>query len=326
MIIAAASITTIIITGTVIYFQYFARRRLIVSTTTSLYDTGLLNIIEEKFEKKYPVDLNFIPVGTGAAIENAKRGDADLILVHSPKLERFFLEEGYGVCRKIIAYNFFAIVGPESDPAGIKETNTTEALKKIAEYGEGHTTKIRSSLPIWISRGDNSGTHNKEQSLWTTAGFDYTEISNKPWYDNAETGMGGTLLKAEEFSAYTLTDIGTYLKYVKDGRISLEVLVAETKDLLNVYSAIAVNQTKHFSVNFEDAITFIKFLISDEGQQLIENYGKNEYNQSLFYGAVQLLKQNSSLPIILWIKDYAFINGYECPPKYRDNRHPELYS
>ncbi|MEM3536593.1 MAG: substrate-binding domain-containing protein [Candidatus Bathyarchaeia archaeon] len=326
MIIAAASITAILIAGTAIYYKYFAKRRLIVSTTTSLYDTGLLNYIEEKFEGKYPIDVIFIALGTGAAIENAKRGDADLILVHSPKLEKSFLEEGYGVSRKIIAYNFFIIVGPESDPAGIKGLNATEALKKIAAYGENHPTE-----KIWVSRYDNSGTHNKEQSLWEAAGFNYPEISDetKTWYVRAYAGMGKTLLTAEEFSAYTLADVGTYLKYFKDGSITLTGLISESRDLLNVYSAIAVNQTKCPNVNFEDAITFIKFLISDEGQQLIENYGKEEYGRSLLYGAVQPLTQNSQ-PIASWIMDYAFIkdgiNNYECPPKYRDSRHPELYS
>jgi len=329
MIITAASLTIILIAGTTIYYKYFARRRLIVSTTTSLYDTGLLNYIEKNFESKYPIDITFIALGTGAAIETAKRGDADLILVHSPKLEKSFLEEGYGVSRKIIAYNFFIIVGPESDPAGIKGLNATEALRRIAVYGNEHPTE-----KVWVSRFDNSGTHNKEQSLWEAAGFDYAEISEKSWYVRAYAGMGQTLLMAEEllargFSVYTLADKGTYLKYSKYGRVTLTELVSESKDLLNVYSAIAVNQTKCPDVNFEDAITFIKFLISEEGQQLIEDYGKEEYGQSLFYGAVQPLTQHQDSQITQWIKDYAFIkdgtNSYECPPKYRDGRHLELY-
>lgn len=315
MLMAAVLITAILIAGTVIYYRYFARRRLIVSTTTSLYDTGLLNYLEEKFESKYPIDVTFISAGTGQAIETAKRGDADLILVHSPKLEESFLEEGCGVSRKIFAYNFFVIVGPESDPAKVTGLNATEALKRIAAYGESSQTQ-----KVWVSRFDNSSTHNKEQSLWTAAGFNYTEISNKPWYYRASAGMGETLLMAEEFSAYTLADVGTYTKYVTDDRISLCKLIAESRDLLNVYSAIAVNQTRCPNVNFEDAITFIKFLISSEGQQLIEDYG-----QSLFYGAVELLKENSQTEIASWISD-AFIKGYECPPQYRDNRHAELYT
>lgn len=324
MLIVAASITAILIAGTVIYYTYFAKRRLVISTTTSLYDTGLLSYLEEKFESKYPIDLMFIPAGTGQALEIAKRGDASLILVHSPDLEKTFLEEEYGVSRKIFAYNFFVMVGPKSDPANVTEApNATEAFNRIAAYGENHQTQ-----KIWVSRFDNSGTHNKEQSLWKAANFDYTEISNRPWYYKACAGMGQTLLMAEEFSAYTLADTGTYLKYLKDRRITLTSLINESKDLLNVYSAIAVNQTKCPHVNFEDAITFMKFLISSEGQQLIENYGKEEYGQSLFYGAVKLLTQDLQ-PVASWIKNYAFLNHegqlYECPPQYIDNRHPELY-
>jgi len=320
MIIAASIITMIIIAGTIIYLHFFARRRLMISTTTSLDDTGLLAEIKKAFEAEFPITLNFIPVGTGIAIQQAQNGDVDLTLVHSPSMERTFLEEGYGVCRKIIAYNFFTIVGPQEDPAGIGQLNATEALKRIVEYGNRTQTG-----KVWVSRGDNSGTHQKEQSLWKSAGYNYTMISEESWYVSAGSGgMGQTLLMANEFSAYTLSDIGTYLKYFKDGRISLKALITEEKALLNVYSAIVVNQTRHPDINFNDAITFIGFLISDECQQLIENYGKSVYGQSLFYDAVQPLKQNASSQIVQWIKDYAFFNGSECPPEYR-NGHPELY-
>lgn len=321
MIIAAATITVIVIAGTLIYFQYFARKRLMISTTTSLYDTGLLDEIEKAYEAKYLVDLNFISVGTGIAIQHAQQGDVDLTLVHSPLLEKEFLTQGYGVCRKIIAYNFFTVVGPTADPAGIRGLNVTTALNKIAAYGRNQT-----STWAWISRGDGSGTHTKEQSLWKTAGFNYTIISTESWYASGGGKMGETLLKAEQFSVYTLADTGTYLKYFKDGSITLKALITEEKELLNVYSVIAVNQTCHPHVKFDDAITFIKYLISNEGQQLIENYGKNDYEQSLFYGAVQLLKYNStSSQIVQWIENYAFIDGAECPPQYIDG-HPELYS
>jgi tungstate transport system substrate-binding protein len=322
MIIAASAITMLTIAGTIIYLQYFARRRLMISTTTSLDDTGLLSEIKKAFEAKYPITLNFIPVGTGIAIEQAKNGDVDLTLVHSPSMEKTFLEQGYGVCRKIIAYNFFTIAGPQTDPAGIAELNTTEALKRIASYGRNQTDQ---KVKVWVSRGDNSGTHQKEKSLWTAASYNYTILSTESWYAGGGGKMGETLLKAEEFSAYTLSDIGTYLKYSKDSRITLKALITEEKALLNVYSVIAVNQTRHPDVNFNDTITFIKFLISNETQQLIENYGKNDYGQSLFHAAVQSLKQNSPSQIVQWIKDYAFFNGSECPQEYRDG-HPELYN
>jgi len=327
MVIIAAIATTMLVAGTVVYTQYFVRRRLVVSTTTSLYETGLLDEIEKTFEAKYQIDLQFVAVGTGVAIEQAQNGDVDAILVHSPSQEKTFLQEGYGVSRKIIAYNFFTIVGPESDAAGISGLNATEALKKIVEHGRNQTGKI------WVSRGDGSGTHAKEQSLWKAAGYNYTLISAESWYASAGSGMGETLLKAEQFSAYTLSDIGTYLKYYeKDHRITLISLIAERKELLNVYSAIAVNQTKHSHVNFDGAIVFMKFLISDECQQLIEDFGKSDYGQSgrLFHAVVQLISQNSTEQIVQWIRNYAFIKEgtelYECPPQYRDPRHPELYS
>jgi len=320
MLIISAIATALIIGGTLAYVKYFFRTRLLVSTTTSLYDTKLLDEIEKIFEAQYSIDLQFISVGTGIAIQQAQNGDVDVTLVHSPSLEKTFLEGGYGVCRKIIAYNFFTIVGPQSDPAGIEGSNVTEALKKIAAYGESQ------SGWAFVSRGDGSGTHSKEQSLWKAAGYNYTLISQESWYASASGGMGETLLKAEEFSAYTLSDIGTYLKYQKDGRISMKAIITEEYSLLNVYSVIAVNQTRHQHVNFNDAITFIKFLVSDECQQLIEDYGKNDYGQSgrLFHGAVQLLEQNPSPQIAQWIKQYAFFEGSECPQQYRDG-HPELY-
>jgi len=320
MIVVASAVTVVIIAGTLIYFQFFARRRLMISTTTSLDDTGLLSEIERVYEAKYLVDLNFIPVGTGIAIQQAQNGDVDLTLVHSPSLEKDFLTQGYGVCRKIIAYNFFTVVGPATDPANIRGLNVTAAFKKIAAYGRNQT-----GTWVWVSRGDGSGTHTKEQSLWKSAGFNYTLVSAESWYASGGGKMGETLLKAEQFSAYTLSDTGTYLKYSKDGRITLEAFITEEKALLNVYSAIAVNQTLHPQVKFDDAINFIKYLISDDGQQLIENYGKNDYGKSLFYGAVQPLKQNPPSQIVQWIKDYAFINGAECPPQCIDG-HPELYS
>jgi len=305
------------VAGTTYYFRASMRERVIVSTTTSLYDTGLLGAIETRFEAKYPIDLNFIAVGTGIAIQHAQRGDADLILVHSPTDELGFLTGGTGVNRKIIAYNFFGIVGSEADPAQIGDTAPLQALSKIVESGRNGTAK-------WVSRGDNSGTHAKEKSLWKDAGFNVTTLAKESWYINAGSGMGETLKKADYFSAYTLADMGTYLKYHRDGSISLRVLVEQEKDLLNVYSAIAVNQTLHPSVNFDGAITFMKFLVSDEGQQIIEQYGKDEYGQSLFYPAVRLLKENTDPTIAQWIREYAFFNGAECPSEYRKG-YPELY-
>ena len=170
------------IAGTTYYIGASPRRKLVVSTTTSLYDTELLDAIEDQFEAKYSIDLYFISVGTGLAIKHAERGDADMILVHAPSKELAFLESGYGSCRKIVAYNFFALVGPEADPADIKDLVPTEALSKIVEAGRDGTAK-------WISRGDDSGTHTKEKGLWTAAGFNWTLSSEIPGYDGVNYGV-----------------------------------------------------------------------------------------------------------------------------------------
>ncbi len=304
--------------GTTYYFTIIMRGKstLVVATTTSLYDTGLLDAIEKKFEEKYPIDVYFISVGTGQAIEHAKRGDADVILVHAPSSELQFLTEGYGLCRKIIAYNFFIIAGPENDPASIRGLNVTSALNRIVEMGRAGKVK-------WISRGDESGTHKKEQALWSLAGYSWVTLKEEEWFVESGTGMGKTLLIANEMEAYLLADIGTYLRYYKEGKINLKPLVKQDKDLLNVYSVIAVNPEKVGGVNFNNAIIFIKFLISSECQNLIANFKRNEYGQSLFYPAASLLKEGTN-PIVEWIKEYAFFNGEECPPEYWDD-HPELY-
>jgi len=330
IVIIASLITILIISGSWIYLEYFATRRLIISTTTSLYDTGLLDAIKDEFEKKYPLDISIISAGTGLAIQHAESGDADVVLVHSPSLETTFLTDGVGICRKIVAYNFFAIIGPATDPAHINGTTPVQALKQIVSYGRNQT--LHPSTPyVWVSRGDNSGTHSAEKTLWKKAGFNYTLVSKEAWYVSRQSGMGDTLMMADEYLGYTLTDMGTFLAYSKQGRIDLVPLVTQGKDLLNVYSVIAVkpstaaNKTVHSSINFRDSIAFIKYLISNEGQRMLENYGVSEYGQSLFYGAVQLLKQDPASQIAQWIRDYAFINGTECPTTYRYDQN-DLYS
>jgi len=330
LLIIAVLATTIVVAGTITYFTYLAKRRLIISTTTSLYDTGLLDEIEKNYEATHNVDINIIPAGTGIAIQHAQNGDADVILVHAPSQEKTFLEQGWGVNRKIIAYNFFTVVGPENDPAATKGKTTNTALRNIANYG-GNLTDQSGQTKIWVSRGDNSGTHTKEQSLWKAAGYNYTLISKEPWYASVGSGMGDTLNVASQKSAYTLSDIGTFLKFEKDGVISSVALLTEEKSLLNVYSVMAVNQTVpanqtlHDQINYNDAMDFIKYLTSAETQQFIENYGKADYGQSLFVGAVQPLKDNAPQLIVGWIQSAAFFDGSECPPQYR-NGFPELYT
>lgn len=293
------------------------KHSLVVSTTTSLFDTGVLDEIEKVFEVENPIDLYFISVGTGLAIQHARRGDADMILVHAPSQERAFLEEGYGVSRKIIAYNFFAIVGPEEDVAGIRGLPPKDALMKIVDKG-------RAGEAIWVSRGDDSGTHSKEKELWAAADFDYATLRDEDWYRESGTGMGKTLQIAEEFQAYTLTDMGTYLKYSKEGLITLEILVGEGEELLNVYSAIVVNPSTNADANFDDAITFVKFLVSNEGQAIFSDYGVDLYGSSLFLPAVELLREKTEPDIVIWIEAFAYIDGSECPPEYRADQE-DLY-
>ncbi|MGC8817741.1 MAG: substrate-binding domain-containing protein, partial [Candidatus Hadarchaeum sp.] len=204
--------------------SYRGSDRLTVSTTTSLYDTGLLDFIADRYLEVYQVKLDFIPMGTGQALEQARSGDVDAVLTHAPNLESQFLKENIVGVRKIIAYNFFIVVGPADDPAGIRGLNSVEAFRKIAEL-----------KAAWVSRGDNSGTNLKEMSLWKKAGI---EPTGQSWYLESGSGMGETLRIASERGAYTLTDTGTYFRYQKSGMINLAVLIDGGEDLLNVYSVM----------------------------------------------------------------------------------------
>jgi len=285
-------------------------RRLVVSTTTSLYDTGVIDMLEDAFEETHSLDLRFISVGTGLAIAHAERGDADMILVHAPGKELNFMEEGYGVNRKIIAYNYFTILGPPDDPAGIRGMDASEAMETLMEMG-------RKDESVWISRGDDSGTHSKEKTLWDQIGYEAPEASEEPWYLEAGTGMGKTLQITEERQGYTLSDMGTYLKYRESGLVSLEMMVASDPSLLNVYSAITVNPETVPGSGFEGAMEFIEFLVSEEVQTLIGEYGREEYGMSLFNPAVDVLETDVDPETAGWIVDMAFFEGSECPPRYR---------
>jgi tungstate transport system substrate-binding protein len=285
--------------------------KLTVATTTSLYDTGLLDLVEEAFERRYPgYDVVFISAGTGIALRYASRGDADAVLVHAPPKEFKFMKEGYGVNRRIIAYNFFLMVGPESDPAGINGLKAGEALIRIVEGG-------RAGKAIWVSRGDESGTHSKEKTLWEMAGFNPEELREETWYLEAGAGMGKTLLLADEKDAYTLSDLGTYLKYYGDGLIALKVHVGESKELLNIYSVMAVDPEKVKEVNFKAAMAFINFLTSEEGQNLLAQFGVEKYGKPLFNPAVKMLQEQKSSQVAQWIAEYGFLEGEECPVQYR---------
>lgn len=288
---------------------------LTVSTTTSLYETGLLDVLDTKFEEKYPaINVTFISQGTGLAIETAKRGDADMILVHDAVREKTFLEDGYGVNRKIIAYNFFVIVGPEDDPAYVEGMDPVDALLAIKDAGEEGDA-------IWVSRGDDSGTHAMEKRLWIAGGEDATELRETNWYLERGAGMTATLALANEEQAYTLCDMGSYLNNYVSGNIDLVILVQAGKETLNVYSALACDpQNPDLShVKFDESMKFIQFLVSDEVQDILADYGVDEFGQPLFNPAVEVLKDNTEPAIANWIKDAAFIDGSECPPDKRYN-------
>ena len=247
------------------------QQRLRVATTTSLYDTGLWGYLEPMFEEKYEVELDVMYAGTGKALEYGKRGDVDIITVHSKAREEQFIAEGYGVARVPFAYNYFLVVGPEADPAGIKGLSPEEAFQKLMGTGGGS----------FVSRGDDSGTHSKEKSIWKNAGYEYEEVQKAgTWYIEAGTGMGPTLMMASEKQAYTLTDVGTFLAY--QGKLELVPVVDRGDILLNVYSAIAVSLEIIPEARTEIANNLINFLTSPDIQELIANYGVEEYGRQLF--------------------------------------------
>ena len=247
------------------------QQRLRVATTTSLYDTGLWEYLEPVFEDKYGIELDIIYAGTGKALEYGRRGDVHVIIVHSKALEEQFIKDGYGVERVPFAYNYFLVVGPEADPAAIKDLTPGQAFKKL----------MQSASPNFISRGDDSGTHSKEKQIWKEAGYNYESVrSAGTWYIEAGAGMGPALMMAGEKQAYTLTDIGTYLAY--RGKLDLAPIVDTGAVLLNVYSAIAVNPEKSPGTGIEMANNLIRFLTSPQIQALIGNYGVENYGVSLF--------------------------------------------
>lgn len=257
--------------------------RLKLATTSSLYDTKLLDLIQTKYLEKYNVFVD--PTthgGTGMAITAGEKGDIDLLLIHDKPRELKFINDEHGLERRCIAYNYYNIVGPKDDPAGIKGLNSSQAFKAILEKGKADPSKVK-----FVSRGDGSGTHAQEQRIWKAAGFNYSsEINtsaNKDWYLDVGSPMGATLLLASEKSAYTLTDLSTFKAY--QGNLTLFPLIEGGADLLNVYVAIAVNPKKHPGVNCELANHFIDYLVSDEGQQLIADFGKEKYGQPLFFPA-----------------------------------------
>jgi len=255
--------------------QAVARDQLIVATTTSLNDSGLFeDVVLPAYAEIAPdVTVKVVAVGSGEAIAMAERGEADVLTVHSPAAEQEFMAAGYGTLRLQFAYNYFIVVGPESDPAGVAETTTAaEGFAAIAESGS-----------VFVSRGDESGTHSKELAIWESAGIE----PSGDWYLSTGQGMGETLRIASEKQGYTLTDTGTYL--AQKDTLDLVPLSPESDDLQNTYSVILIDQNLHTAINAAAAERLAQYLVSKEGQDAIAAYGEQEFGEPLFRPYAQTL-------------------------------------
>lgn len=237
-----------------------------LATTTSARDSGLLNVLLPVFERQDGIQVKVVAVGSGQALELGRRGDADLLLTHSPDDEKKFVEDGWGLNRRPLMHNDFIIVGPADDPAGIKSSKTAaDALRTIAE-----------KQGVFVSRGDESGTHKKEQAVWKAAGI-------KPqgdWYVSSGTGMALSLRMAHEKRGYILTDRGTFLSTGKE--IDLVIDYEGDPLLLNKYSVMVVNPARHPHVHNAEAMKCADFLVSPTGQGIIRTFGVEKYGQPLF--------------------------------------------
>jgi tungstate transport system substrate-binding protein len=243
-------------------------KTIILATTTSTQDTGLLDVLIPAFEKQSGYFVKTIAVGSGQAMAMGQKGEADVLLVHSPAAEKKFMDEGYGVRRQLVMHNDFIIVGPPEDPAKINGMkSSSEAFKKIA-----------SAETLFLSRGDNSGTNAKEKDVWKASGIN---PEGKPWYQQTGLGMGQTLNVAAEKKGYTLADRGTYLSLKKN--LGLDILVEGDPILLNIYHVIEVNPVKWPKVNAAGAKSFSDFMIAKETQEIIKSFGLDKYGSPLFF-------------------------------------------
>jgi len=251
-----------------------------IATTTSLDATGLLDALKSEFERRNPgVNVTWVAVGTGQALEIARRGDADLVLTHDRPLEDEFIRQGYGVHGVSFACNEFVVVGPPEDPAGVSQArDVVEAFRRVAEAGDR-------GLAVFVSRGDRSGTHLRELRIWDEAGVN---PRGRPWYRETGQGMSQTLVVADQLRAYTLVDAGTFAKFKE--RVGLRVLFRGDTRLLNVYRAILVNPERFPWVNHQLAFEFVRFLVSPEGQRIIAEYevGGVKLFQACFGGLSEL--------------------------------------
>jgi len=241
-------------------------KSVILSTTTSTQDSGLLDVLVPLFEKKTGYNLKTVSVGTGQALELSAKGEADVTLVHAPSLEKKYVADGKLLNRRLVMYNDFIIIGPTSDPAKVKSTKSSIQAMKLISGSQGR----------FVSRGDNSGTHNLEKSLWKQAGIE----PKGAWYIESGQGMGATLGIANDRSAYTITDRATYLAYQK--RLALAILLEGDKPLLNIYSVMEVNPANGPRTNQVGGKAFADFMVAPETQAVIKSFGLEKYGQPLF--------------------------------------------
>ena len=262
-------VMALIVAASVISAQAAPKQKnIILATTTSTQDTGLLDVLIPIFEKKTGYFVKTIAVGSGQAMAMGQKGEADVLLVHSPDAEKKFIADGFGVNRRLVMHNDFIIVGPAADPAKIKGTKSSAGALKL----------IANADALFASRGDNSGTHAKEKTLWKKA--EINPVGQK-WYQETGLGMGLTLNVAAEKKGYTLADRGTYLAMKKN--LSLDILVEGDAALLNIYHVIEVNVDKWPKVNAAGAKAFADFMVSKRTQNIIKSFGVDKYGSPLFF-------------------------------------------
>lgn len=241
---------------------------IILSTTTSTQDSGLLDYLLPKFTEDTGVEVKVIAVGTGKALQMGKDGEADILLVHAKASEEEFVSEGHGTERHDVMYNDFILVGPKEDSLKLKESSSNDILAGLATISENQAT--------FVSRGDDSGTHKKELEIWKAADIE----PQGDWYLSAGSGMGDVLKIASEKQGYTLTDRATYLS-LRD-TLDLDIIIEKDENLFNQYGIIPVNPEKNDKINAEGAKAFMDWMLSKEGQELINEYGVEEYGMPLF--------------------------------------------
>ena len=244
-----------------------APRSLILATTTSTQDSGLLDVLVPMFEKKTGIQVKTIAVGSGQALAMGAKGEADVLLAHSPEAEKQFMADGHGINRRLVMHNDFVLLGPAADPAAVKGAKgAPEALTRIAAKGA-----------VFVSRADNSGTHAQEKKLWKAAATQ----PKGAWYLETGLGMGQTLNVASEKAGYTLSDRGTFLALRKN--LALAILCEGDRSLLNVYHVIQVDPARFPLVNAPGAAAFSDFMVAPETQAVIRTFGVDKYGSPLFF-------------------------------------------